>query len=124
MQQMSLSFEPGLAARFRSVRDVMATGVYQRGLTEVAGKVDLSPSKLCEKLAGGTGERERDVGLLEFERYLDTTGDLQPIYYLVEKYLRDPTVQQQEAMARLMQLAGQLGPLFEAAGMMPKARRR
>jgi hypothetical protein len=123
MQQMSLSFEQGLAQRYRSVRDVMATGVYQRGLTTVAGKIDLSPSKLTEKLAGGGGDRARDIGLTEFERYLEESGDTQPIYYLIDRFLRDPAVQQQEAIARLAALAEQLAPLMEAAGMVPKRAR-
>ena len=116
MQQLSLTFEPGLSSRYRSLREVMAQGVYQRGLTHVAGKCDMQPSKLSEKLSGGN-DRPRDVGLEEFERYLQTTGDMQPIYYLVDRYLRDPAVLQQEATARLVALAEQLEPLMRMAGL-------
>lgn len=119
-KQLSLVFEPGLAARYRSLRDVVAHGVYRQGLTVVAGKVDMAPSKLSEKLAGGN-DRPRDLGIEEFERYLIATGDVQPIYYLVEKFLQDPGVQQAEAMARLSALVQQLHPLMEAAGVLPAA---
>lgn len=127
-QQLSLSFEPGLSVRFRSVRDAMAAGVYQRGLTTTAGKIDMAPSKLSEKLAGGTGDRERDIGLIEFERYLSETGDRTPILYLIDKFMRDPGVVQQEANARLMELFELILPAAEAAGLIPsraskKARR-
>jgi hypothetical protein len=117
-RQLSLVFEPGLAARYQSLRDVVAHGVYERGLSAVAGKVDMAPSKLSEKLAGGN-DRPRDLGIEEFERYLEKTRDLRPIYYLVERCLEDPGVQQAEAMAQLSELVKQLGPLMSAAGVIP-----
>jgi hypothetical protein len=117
-RQLSLVFEPGLTARYQSLRDVVAHGVYERGLSAVAGKVDMAPSKLSEKLAGGN-DRPRDLGIEEFERYLEKTRDLRPIYYLVERFLEDPGVQQAEAMAQLSELVKQLGPLMSAAGVIP-----
>lgn len=117
-RQLSLVFEPGLAARYQSLRDVVAHGVYERGLSAVAGKVDMAPSKLSEKLAGGN-DRPRDLGIEEFERYLEKTRDLRPIYYLIERFLEDPSVQQAEAMAQLNELVKQLGPLMSAAGVIP-----
>lgn len=117
-RQLSLVFEPGLSQRYSSLRDVVAHGVYQRGLSAVAGKVDMAPSKLSEKLAGGN-DRPRDLGIEEFERYLEKTGDLQPIYYLIERFLQDPNVLQAEATARLHDILQQLGPLMNAAGMLP-----
>jgi hypothetical protein len=114
--QLTLSLEEGLATRHLSLRDCMACGVYARGLQRVAGQIDLSPSKLSEKLAGGT-DRKRDIGLEEFERYLDKTGDTQPILYLVARYLRDPDAQQQEALSRLVALADQLPGLLAGAGL-------
>lgn len=119
-RQLSLTFEPGLSARYSSLRDVVAHGVYQRGLSVVAGKVDMAPSKLSEKLAGGN-DRPRDLGIEEFERYLAKTGDVQPIYYLIERFLQDPGVAQAEAMARLVDIATQLGPLMAAAGVLPSS---
>lgn len=116
MRQMNLTFEPGLTQRFRSVKEVMATGVYQRGLTTVAGRLDMAPSKLSEKLNGGT-DRRRDIGLEEFEAYLAQTGDLTPIHYLIEKFLGDPEVQQREAVAKLAALFESALPLLEAAGL-------
>lgn len=119
-KQLSLVFEPGLAVRHRSLREVVAHGVYRQGLTLVAGKIDMAPSKLSEKLAGGN-DRPRDMGIEEFERYLRDTGDVQPIYYLVEKFLQDPNVLQAEAMAQLKTLLGQIQPLIDAAGVAPAA---
>jgi hypothetical protein len=117
-RQLSLVFEPGLAARYQSLRDVVAHGVYERGLSAVAGKVDMAPSKLSEKLAGGN-DRPRDLGIEEFERYLEKTRDLRPIYYLIERFLEDPGVQQAEAMAQLSELVKLLPALMSAAGVTP-----
>lgn len=121
-RQLSLVFEPGLSARYRSLRDVVAHGVYERGLSAVAGKIDMAPSKLSEKLAGGN-DRPRDLGVEEFERYLEKTGDVRPIYYLIERFLQDPSVVQAEAVARLNEMLAQLGALMSAAGVLPARRR-
>ena len=114
--QLFLTFEQGIGQRHMSLRDCMATGVYQRGLGRVAGQIDMAPSKLSEKLAGGT-DRKRDIGLDEFEDYIAKTGDISPTHYLVDKYLRDPALAQQEAMAKLAGLAETLPALLAAAGL-------
>ena len=62
-------------------------------------------------------DRKRDIGLDEFEAYIDKTGDISPIHYLVDKYLRDPSVTQAEAMASLAALADSLPALMAAAGL-------
>ena len=40
--QLSLTFEQGIGQRHMSLRDCMATGVYQRGLGRVAGQIDMA----------------------------------------------------------------------------------
>lgn len=114
--QLSLSFEAGVSVRHPSLRACMASGVYQRGLVRVAGQIDESPSKLSEKLSGGN-DRKRDVGLDEFEKYIEKTGDITPIHYLIDKFLRDPGLVQQEALTKLSALAEQLPALLAAAGV-------
>ena len=121
MQQMSLSFEPGMSARSRSLREHLATQVYQRGLTAIAGKIDLSPSKLTEKLAGqDSGGKPRGFTVDELEAYIAATGDTTPVLYLVDKYLRDPTVVRQEAMAQIAPALVAVLQMAEAAGLLPK----
>lgn len=127
MQQLSLTFEPGLAARSRYLREHLATRVYARGLVDVAGRMDLSPSKLTEKLAGcDSGGKARGMTVDELETYIQKTGDISPVHYLVDKYLRDPAAAQQEAIAKLAALAESLPALMAAAGLgvsTPTARR-
>ena len=106
--QLTLMLDPGLSTRHRSLRSCMAAGVYATGLDRIASKIDMSPSKLCEKLAGGVGDRKRDIGLDEFERYLDSTGDRTPVFYLIDKYLSDPAAHQAALDARAVALIEQL----------------
>lgn len=122
--QLTIAYEPGLAERHLSLRDCMVAQVYQRGHGKVAALLDMAPSKLTEKLAGeDSGGKPRGMTLDEFERYLDRTGDLTPVYYLLDRFARDPDVAQQEALARLAQLADALPALLAAAGL-NKSRRR
>lgn len=118
MQQLSLTFEPGLAQRSRCLRDHMATRIYSRGLVDVAGKLDMSPSKMTEKLAGSdSGGKSRGMTIDELETYIERTGDISPVHYLADKYLRDPAVTQQEALAKLASLAEVIPGLMAAAGL-------
>lgn len=118
MQQMSLSLDPGLEGRYSTLRECLATQVYQRGLVTVSGRLDMAPSKLTEKLAGiDSAGRPRGITVDELEEYLKTHDDRTPILYLVAKYCRDPKLQQAEAMAALAKLAEQLPALMQAAGL-------
>ena len=69
-QQMSLTFEPGLAQRNRCLRDHLTTRIYgprYGGLVAVAGKLDMAPSKLSEKLTGcDSGGKVRGLTIDEF----------------------------------------------------------
>jgi len=118
--QLTLSLEPGVTAH-PSLKACMAAGVYQRGVTTVAGKLDLSPSHLSEALSGSE-RRKLDVD--DLEAYIERTGDTTPIMYLVAKYLRDPGVIQHEALQRLVGLADQLPALLAAAGLAKPGRGR
>lgn len=123
--QMTLSFEPGLAQSNLSLRDLVTARVHQRGHGRVAALLDMAPSKLTEKLAGlDSAGKPRGMTLDEFERYLEKTGDLSPIYYLLDKFLRDPQVAQAEALAKLADLATVLPALLAAAGINGRGGRR
>lgn len=122
MQQMSLSFEPGLAQRFRSLTECVAAGVYQRGLGRVAAHVDVAPSHLSAQLSED-GSRHLSVATLE--QYIEREGDLTPIYYLVDRFCRDPLATQQEALARIPGLIQQMQAVLQAAAgqTAPRGRR-
>lgn len=118
MQQMSLAIESGLSAVHRSLREFCASRFYQRGLSAVAGKLDVSPSHLGEKLAGqSTDGKPRCLTVDELEAYIEKYQDLSPIHYLLDKFCRDPRATQAESLARLAEIADRLPALLSAAGI-------
>jgi hypothetical protein len=112
--QLTLDFEPGLAERFNSLREVVATGVYQRGLGRVAIDLNKAPGNLSVELSE---DATRNFSVDNLERYIEKTGDVQPIYYLVEKFLADRTAKQDAAQAQLLTILAQLQPLLKQAGV-------
>jgi hypothetical protein len=119
--QLTLELEAGLAQRFRCARDAVAQGVYRRGLKVTAADLDMAPGNLSVAL-GDDGIRH--LSLDAFERYLQVTGDLIPLYYLVERYLGDQGAARAEALDRVMRLAEQLEnlPAILAAAAWPPRR--
>ena len=113
---MTLDFQPGLAERHASALDCVRECVYtQRNpLKTIAADMDLSQSELSRKLSGNPDDSRRFT-LDDLERFVAATGDVTPIYYLVEKYLEDDSVKQQRAMAELVKMAPQLAALLKQA---------
>lgn len=114
--QMTLDFQPGLAERHASALDCVRECVYtQRNpLKTIAADMDLSQSELSRKLSGNSDDSRRFT-LDDLERFIAATGDVTPIYYLVEKYLEDDSVKQQRAMVELVKMAPQLAALVKQA---------
>jgi hypothetical protein len=119
MSQLTLALEPGVTVH-PTLKACIAAGIYNRGIVAVAGKIDRSPSHLSEALSGAD-RRKFDVD--DLEAYITATGDTTPIQYLAAKFLRDPGLVQQEALARIAALAEALPGLMAAAGLQPKAKR-
>lgn len=82
--QLTLNFEPGLAERYGSLRECVATGVYQRGLKRVAIDLDQAPSNLSVQLSE---DHSRNFSVDSLEKYIEKTGDTAPIMYLIERFL-------------------------------------
>lgn len=122
--QMTLQFRTDLPRIHSSLRECIAAGIYQRGVTAVAGRIDERPSHLSEALAGGTGDRVRKLDVDTFERYMDKTGDLEPLYYLIAKFLPGPEAQRGASLARASTLARQFVEALGEAEMVPSARKR
>lgn len=117
--QMHLSFEPGLAAKFPSLRRVVAQTVYQHGLDRCAIAADESPGNFSKSLGdrgkGDTTARRFDLDALE--AVLDESGDYTPIYYLIDKYLHDDQAKKDQAIAQLGALLPNLRELLKQAGV-------
>lgn len=113
-QQLTLSFESGVSDRFHTLRECVATGVYQRGLKRVAIDLDQAPSNLSVQLSD---DHSRHFSVDSLERYIEKTGDLVPVYYLVEKFIKPRDGRQEAALAQLPALAEQLQAMLKQAGM-------
>lgn len=118
--QLTLDLDTGLTDRFRSVRETMAAGIYRRGLKRMAADLDVAPGNLSVMLAGDGG-RHLDVDVLE--RYIQETGDLTPIYYLVARYCGDQSAARDEAIQRMQSLLGDLTSAIAQAGIPARKRR-
>jgi hypothetical protein len=112
--QMQLDFEPGLIDRYASLKDCVATGVYQRGLKRIAIDLDQAPSNLSVQLSDDTS---RHFSVDSFEKYLEKTGDMAPIYYLVEKFLSDKANKKAAAVEQIQALGPHLIELLRQAGI-------
>lgn len=113
-RQLTLSFSAGLTQRFRNVREAVAQGVYSRGLKKIAGDMDIAPGNLSVALAD---ETQRKFCVDELERYVQVTGDLTPIYYLVERYLGDQSAAREQAMQQVADMLQHLPELMAVAGL-------
>lgn len=114
--QMTLDFTPGLAERHSSLLDCVRESVYTQRLPlkTVAAEMDMSQSELSRKLSSNPDDPRRFT-VEDLERFIESTGDVTPIYYLVERFLEDESVKQQRAMAELLKIAPQLTALIKQA---------
>jgi hypothetical protein len=103
--QLTLSFEPGLTDRYSNLRECVTSCVYARGLKRVAMDLDKAPGNLSREL-GGDSDRHFSVEALE--RYIQTQGDLMPIYYLIARYMGDQAQAEAATMRRLEDLMAQV----------------
>lgn len=110
MHQLALSFEPGLAQRYRDQRECFASCVYARGLGRVAAACDVQPSNLSAMLSG-----DRNLPSELVERYMVEFQDTTPAMYWAAKFLQDAKTRQQQAMAQLPNLVDQLNRLMAEA---------
>ena len=122
-RQLTLNFEPGLTERFSQWDDALAGAVYgsRIGLNGVAGEMDMSPSELSRRL-NRDSEDVRPLRTKDAIKIIEVTGDLRPVYWLVERFLRDPDAMKQEALAQIPNLVKQLNALLEQSGAMEKLR--
>lgn len=110
MGQLALNFEPGLAQRYRDLRECFASCVYGRGLGRVAAALDVAPSNLSAALSG-----DRNLDIAWVERYMAEFGDTTPALYLAARWLQDAGTLQKQAMAAIPGLVAELSRLAELA---------
>jgi hypothetical protein len=116
-RQLSLDFQPGMTTQFRSLRQVCAAAVYasRKGLSGVAGDLDMAPSDLCRRLGD---DSDRPLTDAHVDGIIESTRDYRPIYWLIEKYLQDPEAKRLAAIEQLAAAMPMITALVEqsAAG--------
>lgn len=124
MQQFTLDFEPGICERFPRWRDTFVKVVYsgRGGLNSAAAACNLSPTDLTKRLSGEYDDRP--LRIEDVEAILTEKKDPTPIFWLIEKFLRDPTARRQEALARLPALVEQIQATLAEAGAAQRHRDR
>jgi hypothetical protein len=116
--QLEIDFEPGLVERFPEFLDCVKASVYgaRKQFRAVAADLDMSSSELSRKFA----QNPNDV--VHFPLYLlpkliESTGDLTPLYWLIEKFCEDSDAKQRRALEALAQLTRDLPSLLKRAGV-------
>lgn len=120
-QQLTLSFDPGLAERHRSLKSCVRERVYAhlKPLKVVAADMDLSESELSRKLADNPNDT-RNLTCDDLEAYLEKTGDHTPIFYLIEKFAVSSEAKHAFAAAELAKALPQILALARQFGVPAK----
>ena len=114
--QLTLDFMPGLTERHISALDCVKQCAYshRNPLKTIAADMDMSQSELSRKLANNPDD-PRNFSLNDLEKFIAATGDVTPIYYLVEKYLEDEESKQKRALSELIKRMPEILTLLKAA---------
>jgi hypothetical protein len=112
--QLTLNFEPGLSDRYPSFRECVASSVYRYGLTNAAIDLDKAPGNLSVELSA---DPARKFGIEDFERYLTKSQDFTPIYYLIDKFLKEKGSDEPDA-AELRAMFKQMAPTLKRMGVL------
>jgi hypothetical protein len=110
--QLTLNFEPGLSDRYPSLRDCVASSVYRYGLTNAAIDLDKAPGNLSVELSA---DPARKFSVDSLERYMEKSQDFTPIFYLIDKFLKDQDAGQEAA--ELLAMLKQMAPALKRAGV-------
>lgn len=115
LNQLTLDFEGGLTSRHKTLRECIATGVYKRGLSNVAADLDQAPGNLSVQLSA---DEIRNFSVDSLEKYIEKHNDYTPIYYLIEKFLADKTLVKDSARLQAIEIINSLPQLLKTGGLM------
>lgn len=116
MKQLDIAFEAGLHVQFPRFMECVRSSVSSCGRAHkvVAADLDMSNSELSRKLAENPNDPV-NFPLAMFPELLASTGDLRPLYWLIERFLEDPQAKQRQAKAQLMALLPRIEQLLKAS---------
>lgn len=100
--QLVIDFDAGLVTSYATCREFVASRVHQLGRPQksIAADMDYSPSDLSRKLSQNPDDSRRFT-LDDLEKYMQVTGDIEPVKYLAEKYLADKVSELEQLRQRI-----------------------
>lgn len=120
-----LDFQPGLTGQFPTLQDVLTAAVYgsRKGLNGIAADLDQSPSELSRRL-NRESDDHRPARVQDLVGIIEATGDLRPIYWLIERFMESPEARVARAADQLSHLLPMVAELAAQAGIVKKSRAR
>lgn len=120
-----LDFQTGLTAQFPRLEDVLTAVVYgsRIGLNGVAARLDQSPSELSRRL-NRESDDHRPARVQDMVGIIEATGDLRPIYWMIEKFMESPEARMARATDQLASILPMVAELAAQAGISTKAGRK
>lgn len=117
-QQLEIDFEPGLVERFPEFVDCVKASVYgsRKQFKAIAADLDMSSSELSRKFAGNPNDPVH-FPMHMLPRLIESTGDLTPVYWLIERFCEDADEKQRRAIAELAQVVALLPGMLKRAGV-------
>ena len=110
MQQFELQFPDGLTDRFPEWMDCIRASVHGCGqpMKAIAADLDMSQSELSKRLSD-----QADIQFLlkRLPDLLKATGNLDPIYWLIEKFCDDPEAKHRRNVAMVAELLPKLAAM-------------
>lgn len=118
--QLEINFDAGLTRQYPKFKDLLMVVVYgsRAGLSGVAAACDVSPSLLSRMLKTDDDddkEQKRNLPIELLPTIIAETGDLRPVYWLVEKFVPSKDELQRAAMDKIVDLLPDFLNLIQTA---------
>jgi len=104
MEQLTIDLAPSITSAYGTCVEYVAARVHQQAVPQkaIAADMDLSPSQLSQKL-GPKGQSSARFTVDDLERFVEVTGDVEPIKYLAAKFLYRQPPEELERQIRELQ---------------------
>lgn len=115
--QLSLDFEPGLTERHRALLSCVRECAHKHShpMKAIAADMDLSESDLSRKMSGHQDDPRR-LSVDELVRFIEVTGDVTPINWLIERFHLDDDQKMKRAGAEFLKNLPQMVALAKQMG--------
>lgn len=112
--QLTLSLEPGLLQRYRTLRECLHHSVMNdpRGMKAVAADVDLSVSELSRRLTPTKEGDPRSCDIDLLVDILDSTNDYTPLRWLIARFMPDDTHRHAVAVQKLERMLPEIAAVL------------